>query len=347
MAAVVVASGCGNGVQGRQVGEGAPLLAAGDEFVCAAGTSLGRMVCWGHKRSVRPDSHVYRILATSRTTLCGLTVDGQVDCREVRRSAEGEVQIGVSVPITSLAGASDIAMDFDGLCAVVKGVRRCLRFPVERSAPIDGPRGVRATTGPRGGCVLKTEGEVECDHWGGLFTPRTIALVEPAVKVVATEQRGCALLVSGRVACWMNTGLGSDGRPDGGGPAILRSEFDGVADIAISTGTVCAVLTHSRGVACSGADYYGLLGDGTYSESGDLRIGARVKRSEGITRLVGGDGAYFCGSRQTLEVTCWGFNMFGVLGTANRRHTGPNTITLPGDAGSGCRSSRCNDSDLK
>jgi hypothetical protein len=319
---VVCAVGCGNRGDERQpVGEGAPVIAAGETFVCVSESSLKTIRCWGPRISSVPDGHEYQMLVTGRSTLCGLTVDREVHCREVRKDGSGQLRIAPSFSVNALRGASFVAMDFDGLCGVADGVRRCIRFPVERRSPSrDGPGGLSAVSGPRGGCVLTTGGDVECDHWGGRFTPRTIALVASARKVVATEQRGCARLVTRQVQCWLNSGLGPDGLPAVGPDPELHGEFDGALDIAISAETVCAAMAYPRRVLCSGSPSYGALGDGTYREFGQHRVGVRVKDSDGISHLVGGEG-YFCGAGQKLEVTCWGFNQSGVLGEVGDQET--------------------------
>lgn len=113
-------------------------------------------------------------------------------------------------------------------------------------------------------------------------TPTEVDLPEPATHLAVADDHACALLASGRVACWGREAhelLGQGpGAPVDCGPnppsasipcasaPVLVDGLDDAIDLATGTGSTCARRASGR-VVCWGDNTYGQLGDGTFDDA--------------------------------------------------------------------------------
>jgi len=149
----------------------------------------------------------------------------------------------------------------------------------------------------------------------------------------------CALLTTGDVDCW---GDNEDGEL-GNGTAIDYSitptkvvgvggsgTLSGVASLANLGSSMCALLTTSQ-VDCWGGNWYGVLGNGTttdsYTPTQVVGVGGTGTLA-GVTSLT--SGLYgFCALLSTSQVDCWGYNPEGELGNGTTSTTGCDCSDTP------------------
>jgi alpha-tubulin suppressor-like RCC1 family protein len=192
-----------------------------------------------------------------------------------------------------------------------------------------------------GYCVVLTSSEVDC--WGsglsgqlgdGTYEDSSIpmAVVGAAgtgtlsgVKSLVSDREGyCALLSSGGLDCWGSDVKGGvAGVTNNGSDIPVAVEgvggsgtLNGVASVSAGAGTYCAVLT-SGGPVCWGQGTYGILGDGTTSNSDSPMTVQGVGGTGTLTgvksvTITGGSSA--CALLTSGSVDCWGRNQFGSLG---------------------------------
>jgi hypothetical protein len=216
------------------------------------------------------------------------------------------------------------------------------------SAPISLPGGATAKAVSAGGsftCAVLTTGQVSC--WGlgdngvlGRGTPGdsnvpSAPLAFPggatATAITTGDSHSCALLSTGQISCW---GSNLDGRLGTGDtiaatvPSAPIALPDGATATAVSATWfhTCAVLSSGK-VSCWGYNAFGQLGTGsttplsTPSEPISLPLGAAASAiSTGIQ--------HSCAVLASGEVSCWGYNFDGELGTGNVIDT-----TIPGLVG--------------
>lgn len=170
-------------------------------------------------------------------------------------------------------------------------------------------------------CSLSTSGKVHC--WGGNSVGelgRTLTgaktadaipglvqgLIEPAIGLGARSDYVCAMLASGRVACWgrqVITSSGSD-RP------ILVQGVDDVAALGVGNGHNCVVRSKDGSVACWGKNDKRQLGtDGVLSSANPITVALPGPAVD----VVAGS-AFSCALLPAGTVHCWGDDTYGQLG---------------------------------
>jgi alpha-tubulin suppressor-like RCC1 family protein len=205
------------------------------------------------------------------------------------------------------------------------------------SAPISLPGGATAKAVSAGGsftCAVLTTGQVSC--WGlgengilGRGTPGdsnlpSAALAFPggatATAITTGDSHSCALLSTGQISCW---GLNLDGRLGTGDtttatvPSAPIALPDGATATSVSATWfhTCAVLSSGK-VSCWGYNAFGQLGTGnttplsTPSEPISLPAGA-------VATVISTGIQHSCAVLASGEVSCWGYNSDGELGTGN------------------------------
>ena len=241
---------------------------------------------------------------------------------------------------------SSVAASADGTCAALKagGVRCWGKNDVgqvgdgttgtNRLAPVDviGITGtvVKLFGGGGGGspgtfCAVLESGVVMC--WGrneygqcgdGTTTHRNVSVTNAAVagttfKALALgNDHGCVLLEDGSVKCWGSGYYGQLG--DGSNTAV---SYTGVAVYGITTAVSldagqhfsCASLTDGS-VKCWGYNSYGMLGDGTTTNSS---VPVIVSGISSATNVACG-ALHACAALQDGGMVCWGYNNYGQLG---------------------------------
>ena len=164
---------------------------------------------------------------------------------------------------------------------------------------------------------------------GATVSPTTPGALSGATRVVAIAagvEHTCALVATGRVACWggnFKGQLGDGAKEDRASPRALR-DLDDVVEIAAGTWHTCARRRGGR-VSCWGDGTYGQLGDGTTVER---RLPADVSGLDDAIQLSAG-GDHTCALRRGGTVVCWGRNVHGEI--AKARAAGGN-VPSPVDA---------------
>ena len=170
---------------------------------------------------------------------------------------------------------------------------------------------------------------LSCGGGAATVSPRTPGALGSSPRVIglaAGVEHTCALLATGRVACWggnFKGQLGDGAKDDRSSPRALR-DLDDAVEITAGTWHTCARRRSGR-VACWGDGTYGQLGDGTTVER---RRPADVGGLEDATQLSAG-GDHTCALRKNGTAVCWGRNVHGEI--AKGRAPGGNVPT-PVDA---------------
>ncbi|MBI3071699.1 MAG: hypothetical protein HYY84_06170 [Deltaproteobacteria bacterium] len=142
------------------------------------------------------------------------------------------------------------------------------------------------------------------------------------VKVAASQQHSCALLADGTIRC---VGFGMSGQLGNGSTLTF---YDGVAvsgistavDIAVGSDHSCAVLSDGR-AACWGKNGRGQVGDDSFEDRKtpsfvkDKPMGATLSTVATDIVAITASWNFTCALRVSGDVTCWGSNDSGELGT--------------------------------
>ena len=291
-------------------------VAVGGDHTCAL-TKTGKVECWGWNRfgQLGDRTHVERheptgvrglesgaaAISAGGAHACALLSGGGVECWGANRYGQ-------------LGDGTDM----------------------HRSTPVRvrGLSGevVAVSAGGRHTCALTAAGTVECwgaNYWGqlgdGTVERRLKAVVveglaDAAVAISAGRFFTCAVLRSGRVACWganFLAQLGDDPLPYS--PVPL--EVDGLDHpaVAVSAGArhACALTTEAL-VECWGANGYGQRGDPAFgSSSAPFTVG-----NLGPSTLAVSAGSYHtCALDADGSIACWGSNFYGQLGNGSLFHS--------------------------
>jgi alpha-tubulin suppressor-like RCC1 family protein len=197
-------------------------------------------------------------------------------------------------------------------------------------------------------CALLADQTVKC--WGdnqegqlgdGVRVPRSAAtkrvtgLCEPAVAIGAGAYHACAVLESGKVACWGLDNLGQlgDGRAGGNDSSIRNPVALRAVEVLDITDAVrvyggeyysCA-RTKTDEVYCWGRNHRGQLGVGNLTQQllpRKLNLGTNT-----FSQLSTGENTA-CALLSDGNVACWGRNEFGELGAPGSANvTSPNIVS--------------------
>ena len=223
------------------------------------------------------------------------------------------------------SGTSDAESGFDGgvivtavtagahhVCALLSdGIVKCWGYNA------DGELGDGTNTGPE-----------TCNKAACSTTPVAVSALSGATAIAAGQTHTCALLQAGTVECWGANSYGQlgDGTTTDSSTPVAVSGLTGMAVTAVAAGAngTCALLK-SGTVECWGANFYGQLGDGTYTGPQTCTGGAcsmtpvAVSGLSGVTAIAVGDEHVCALTGGTVE--CFGSNLSGQLGDGTS--TGP------------------------
>ncbi len=254
---------------------------------------------------------------------CAVTTDGEVRCWGKNTSG----QLGDGTTTATANPSTVVAVDGPG--------------------PLTGVDEV--ALGSNHSCALHSAGEVVC--WGNnsagqLGTGTTTNSAVPTPVVVGDGQLSgvkqlsagafhtCALLTTGRVTCWGANyfgQLGNGGTDNSSAPVVVAAvgggpELSNVKAVVTGAFHTCALLTNGR-VACWGANFSGLLGDGTALAASTpvMTLTADGDELAGVRQLAAGS-FHTCALQTDTGAACWGSNSSGQAGdgtTATARHPVP------------------------
>ncbi len=178
-------------------------------------------------------------------------------------------------------------------------------------------------------CALHATGAVSCwgrNHAGQLgkgttstreTTPVLVSGISNATRVAAGNDFSCAVLDDGQAACWgyniwgqLGNGTTSNQNPT---PTNVSMITDAVA-IEVGGKHACAVRA-SGAVSCWGYNDFGQLGNGTTTRSSVPVDVAPLMDAAGIA--TGSGLGHSCAERANGAIDCWGYNIFGQLGTGS------------------------------
>ena len=208
---------------------------------------------------------------------------------------------------------------------------------------------VQISVGAAHTCALTSSGGVKC--WGKgeygrlgngvdnnvnypvdvIASQGSTDLLSNVVQVSAGVYHTCALTSSGNVKCWGSGLSGELGNGANGDSADTNypvdviassgstSPLSDVSQINVGRETTCA-LTSLGGVKCWGKGGSGELGNGA---NGNTTYPVDVIASSGNTLplsdivQINGGSSYMCALTSSEKVKCWGFGMYGRLGSGS------------------------------
>ncbi|GIV88960.1 MAG: chromosome condensation regulator RCC1 [Chloroflexus sp.] len=291
------------------LGSGVTAIAAGGFHTCAR-TSSGGVRCWGRNDSGQ--------LGDGTMTDRGTPVAVSGLASEVTAIAAGGVH---TCALTSSGGVWCWGRNFYGQLG--DGTTTNRSTPVAVSGLTSGVTDIAA--GHAHTCALTGSGGVWC--WGrndggqlgdgtttSSSTPVAVSELPSGVTAIAAGWfHTCALTGSGGVRCWganYSGQLGDGTTTNRSTPVAVNGLPSGVTAIAAGRFHTCA-LTSSGGVWCWGANNYGQLGDGLYTDSSTPVAVSGL--GSGVTAIAAGV-VHTCARTSSGGVWCWGYNSSGQLG---------------------------------
>ena len=176
-------------------------------------------------------------------------------------------------------------------------------------------------------CAVTSAGGVKCWGWNdsgqlgnGTTTDSSVpvdvsGLAKGVTAIVANWNHTCAITVEGGVKCWgwnEYGQLGNGTTTDSSVPVDVTGLRSRVTAVATGMWHTCA-LTVEGGVKCWGHNEYGVLGNGTTTDS---LIPVDVSGlASGVTAIAAGQWMHACAVTRAGGVKCWGSNYYGELGT--------------------------------
>ncbi len=293
---------------------GARAVAAGWDFACVL-LHGGTVRCFGDDRHGElgaaathpwqwtpapavPSLHGVVQLAAGFDHVCARTASREVFCW----GNNGTGQLGRR-PSTLAHSAVPVRVDLTAVVDVAAGAGFTCAVRANHSVWCWGENGAMQL-----GRSLRVEFDATPVRIAGLAATRAVATGSGHV---------CALLVSGRVACWGENLRGQLGRPTSSLPFSrsprLVPGVTGVRSLAAGFDHTCALLAGGT-AACWGSNTEGQLGTG--------HLGGALGPTPvlGLTHATSLSGGVFftCARESSRHVQCWGAGAFGQLGTGSR-----------------------------
>lgn len=139
---------------------------------------------------------------------------------------------------------------------------------------------------------------------------------EAAIAIAVGYRHGCAVVSTGRVACWGKNSAGQrgDGTTDSPETATFVGALLDATDVSAGWDHTCALRSNGM-IACWGDNSNGQLGDGT-TESSTIPVSV-----EGITNAIAISASTkrSCALLADTTVRCWGRNDYGEVGDGTSR----------------------------
>ncbi|NCY17613.1 MAG: hypothetical protein EBX39_12825, partial [Actinobacteria bacterium] len=329
---------------------------------CAVDSGAG-LRCWGMLKgtaSINGLAGVTQVDAGSGSGSygfdCVLLSTGKVSC--FGTNAQGQLGDGTQnssatpVTVSGISTAKQISVGLHHACALLKlGTVKCWgsgplgdntwgnsTVPVTVTGLNDA---VALSAGASFTCAVRSGGSVVC--WGqGVFgelgdnnltsgnfalTPVTVPGVTGAVGVAAGRHEACAVLSTGKVACW-----GSDPYlnpnanqwPTNANPAEV-SNISAAVIVTLGYDHGC-VLQGDGTLRCWGENSSGQVGDGTYF---NRATPVAVPSLSGVVDVDAGE-FHTCARLDTGAYRCWGDQRFGQLGNSVFTGASATPVTVTG-----------------
>lgn len=190
-------------------------------------------------------------------------------------------------------------------------------------------------------CALTTDSAVKC--WGegrygqlgnGSFTnsstPVSVLGLSAGVTTLSTGQRhACALTSSGAAKCWGNNSTGAlgDGTQNNSAkPVSVTGLTSGVTSISAGYYQTCAI-TAGASVKCWGTGSLGQLGNGSNTSSFTPTSVSGL--NSGVIQISSGN-AHVCALVTGGAVKCWGYNLYGQVGSGETSTSVKTPVTVTG-----------------
>lgn len=285
-------------------GRRAVAVSAGDHHTCAI-LDNGQVKCWGRNN-------------------LGQAGRGDISA-PVDRVGDDPAEMGDALPAVALGTgrtARAVSAGRDQTCAVLdNGELKCWGYNASFQL------GIGDNTGPLQ-AVGDTPGEM-----GDALMAVDLGTDRTATAVATASEFTCTLLDNGDVKCWGSNQFGKTGRGIGlGNTGASPAEMgDGLLPVPLGSGRtarsisasnnhVCVTLDNDQ-VKCWGRNTIGELGLGDATNRGDqiLQMGTflpEVALGTGRSaQFVTTGGAHSCAILDTGAAACWGYGLFGQLGT--------------------------------
>ena len=176
-----------------------------------------------------------------------------------------------------------------------------------------------------GGSSLGASGSLSCSRgktgtWQVSWGPPAAAEMGKLSMIDIGSAQTCALAESGETFCWgMNT-IGELGTGDDL-PRLVPARVTGgmrFTQISVSNegGFVCG-LTSAGAAYCWGNSWGGRLGDGSGAEQGKAVMSPQPVVGGHTFKQIAAAGNHTCAITTDGKAYCWGYNLFGELGTGN------------------------------
>ena len=201
--------------------------------------------------------------------------------------------------------------------------------------------------GGRHSCALRQTGGISCwgVNWSGLLgdgtervtvidfssVPVGIKDISNATAIATGYDHSCALLQDSTITCWGDNSDGQLGNGLGGDEDEYNSvpvDVIGISDAtAVSAGGGHSCALHQTGnISCWGKNSGGQLGNGLGGGENDYRsVPVDVVGISDATAISAG-GLHSCALHQTGNISCWGNNYYGQMGTPDRIYRSEPTV---------------------
>ncbi len=321
-----------------------PLVAAGGGHTCAL-LNAGAVTCWGRNFYGQLGNNTNSGTDTANPTPTLVELPTGTTATALTAGDNHTCAVLNTGDVTCWGNNSYAQLGFSGLSS-------------ENPDPslVELPAGTTATAltaGDRHTCAVLNTGAVSCWGWneyGQLGNSREMSLswdpvpVElptgtTATAVTAGYGHTCAVLNTGAAYCWgrniygqlgNNTNSGTDTANPTPTPVVLPT---GTTATALNAGHrhTCAVL-NTGAVTCWGRNDYGQLGNNTNSGQSTANpdpLPVVLPAGATATAVTAG-GFHTCVVLNTGDLTCWGWNPFGQLGSStNSGSLNANPDALP------------------
>ncbi len=288
---------------------GVASISLGDDHSCAL-TTTGGLKCWGSNSNGQ--------LGDGTTTQRLTPVDVSGLTSGVAAISLGEDH---SCALTTTGGAKCWGNNSNGQLGDGTTTQRLTAVDV--SGLTSGVNSI--SSGWNHNCVVTSTAGARC--WGAnsagqlgdssttdrLTSVNVTGLTSGVSKVFAGSYHTCALTTAGAMRCWGSNTYGQIG--DGTTSmrttsVVVTGLASGVSDVAAGNTQSCAV-TSSGGAKCWGENFYGEIGDGTYTQrTTQVDVSGLTSGVSSISLGV----SHSCALTTSGNIKCWGRNHNGQIG---------------------------------